>query len=151
MTEVVFHTGVADPLGFACRLLRKAARHGARVRVTAPVDTLTALDRALWIFDERDFVPHLRVAGASAALALRTPIWLVPSLQTMVDDAPLPLVVLNLGADVLDGPDGIDGLERLIEVVSADPDEATSGRARWRAYKARGLAIAHHAAVAVNG
>jgi hypothetical protein len=36
MTEVEFHTGVDEPLGFACRLLRKAYRKGSRVLVTAP-------------------------------------------------------------------------------------------------------------------
>ena len=53
MTEVEFHTGVADPLGFACRLLRKAYRRGARVLVTAPPERLAQLDRLLWTFDER--------------------------------------------------------------------------------------------------
>ena len=76
MTEVEFHTGVADPTAFACRLLRKACRAGVRVLVTASPATLVALDRALWTFDERDFVPHVRQPGASAPVAERTPIWL---------------------------------------------------------------------------
>ena len=69
LTEVEFHTGVADPVGFACRLLRKAYRQGARVLVTAPGPRLGELDRALWTFEERDFVPHVRVPGAGAAVA----------------------------------------------------------------------------------
>ena len=144
MTEVEFHTGVADPLGFACRLLRKAVRRGVRVRVIAPADTLGALDRALWTFDERDFVPHVRVPGASAATAARTPIWLTPSVQAAAGDAPAPAVLLNLGADA---PQELTGLDRLIEIVSADVDEAARGRSRWREYKQRGLGITHHTAV----
>lgn len=143
MTEVEFHTGVADAVDFACRLLRKAVRRGVRVRVMAPADTLGALDRALWTFDERDFVPHVRVPGATAATAARTPIWLVPTLQAAAGDAPAPAVLLNLGADA---PDELAGLDRLIEIVSADVDEAARGRSRWRAYKARGLGITHHPA-----
>jgi DNA polymerase III subunit chi len=81
MTEVEFHTGVAEPLLFACKLLRKAARQGVRVQVTAPAQQLAALDRALWTFDERDFVPHARVPGASAELLRRTPIWLAAQAQ----------------------------------------------------------------------
>lgn len=148
MTEVEFHTGVADPLEFACRLLRKAVRRGVRVRVMAPADTLGALDRALWVFDEHDFVPHVRVPGASAATAARTPIWLVPTLHTAVGEALSPAVLLNLGADA---PEDFAGLDRLIEIVSADPDEAARGRSRWRAYKARGLGITHHTATVANG
>ena len=73
MTEVEFHTGVADPLDFACRLLRKAARQGVRVLVTAPGETLGALDRLLWTFEEREFLPHVRVPGAPAATAALRP------------------------------------------------------------------------------
>ena len=147
MTEVEFHTGVADPLGFACRLLRKAVRRGVRVRVIAPADILGELDRALWTFDERDFLPHVRVPGASAALAARTPIWLVPSVLAAVGGAPAPAVVLNLGADA---PEELTGLDRLIEIVSSDVDEAARGRSRWREYKARGLNIAHRVTAAAS-
>ena len=148
MTEVEFHTGITNPVEFACRLLRKAVRRGVRVRVTAPADTLDALDHALWVFDERDFVPHVRVPGASAATAARTPIWLVPALQAAVGDAPTPAVLLNLGADA---PEDLAGLDRLIEIVSANPDEVARGRSRWRAYTARGLGMTHHTAAVANG
>ncbi|MDP2006239.1 MAG: DNA polymerase III subunit chi [Rubrivivax sp.] len=141
MTEVEFHTGVADSVGFTCRLLRKACRQGARVLVTAPDEVLRELDRQLWTFEEREFVPHVRMPGASAAVAARTPVWLAASTAL----AGAPGVVVNLGADA---PDNIGALERLIEVVAADPEAATRGRERWRAYKAAGLDIQHHAAIA---
>ena len=138
--EVEFHTGVADPLGFACRLLRKAYRQGVRVTVTAPEATLAALDRALWTFEERDFVPHLRVAaGRTPAIAARTPIWLL-------DGPPppgAPGVLVNVGAAA---PADLAPFTRIVEIVAADPDETQAGRERWRAYKARGLEIRHHAA-----
>jgi DNA polymerase-3 subunit chi len=136
MTEVEFHTGVDDPLAYACRLLRKACRAGVRVLVTAPPDTLSALDRALWTFDERDFVPHVRQPGARQAMAARTPIWLAAE-GGLPDE---PRVRVNLGAEA---PEDLSGVERLIEIVSSDPDEADRGRGRWRDYKARGLQIAH--------
>ena len=137
MTEVEFHTGVADPSAFACRLLRKACRAGVRVLVTAPPATLAALDRALWTFDERDFVPHVRQPGASAPVAARTPIWLAP--HAGLPGA--PRVLVNLGAEA---PEDLGPVERLIEIVASDADEADRGRNRWRAYKARGLQIVHH-------
>ena len=137
MTEVEFHTGVGDPIAFACRLLRKAVRLGVRVQVTAPPERLAALDRGLWTFEERDFVPHVRQPGAVAAVAQRTPIWLTASVLTQ--DA--PRVLVNLGAAM---PASLDALDRVIEIVSAEPDEAALGRDRWRDYKALGLPLKHH-------
>ena len=138
MTEVEFHTGVADPVGFACRLLRKAARQGVPVQVTGSPDMLAALDRALWTFEERDFVPHVRMPGAVSAVAQRTRIWLTPTL--LENDAPRVLVNLDGAA-----PAGTQALDRVIEIVPAEPAAAAAGRERWRQYKARGLAIKHHA------
>jgi DNA polymerase III subunit chi len=142
LTEVEFHTGVADRIGFACRLLRKASRQGARVLVTAPDEVLAELDRALWVFEERDFLPHVRMPGARPAVAARTPVWLARDAAS-AEAAGAPRLVLNLGAAA---PHDVASLERLIEVVSAEPDDAEQGRQRWRAYKAAGLEIKHHAA-----
>ena len=142
LTEVEFHTGVADRVEFACRLLRKAHRQGARVLVTAPQAVLDELDRALWIFEERDFLPHVRMPGAKPAVAARTPVWLACD-SALPGIADVPRVVVNLGAEM---PADAVALERLIEVVSAEPDDAEQGRQRWRAYKAAGLEIKHHAA-----
>ncbi len=141
MTEVEFHTGVADRIGFACRLLRKAYRQGVRVLVTAPPQTLAELDRELWIFEAHEFLPHVRMPGAPAAVAARTPVWLAPR----PGGAGAPRVVLNLGAEA---PADLGELDRLIEVVSGQPEDAERGRSRWRAYKGAGLAIKHHGAAA---
>ena len=140
MTEVEFHTGVQDAVGFTCRLLRKAHRQSVRVVVTAPSEVLADLDRQLWTFDEQDFVPHVRVLdvpGAAGTLAARTPIWLAP--YASLPGA--PRVVVNLGADA---PTNLSAVERLIEVVVVDVDQAERGRSRWRAYKQAGLHIRHH-------
>jgi DNA polymerase-3 subunit chi len=137
LTDVEFHTHVADPVGYTCRLLRKACRAGARVLVTAPESALSELDERLWTFDAREFLPHVRMPGARSGLAARTPVWLA---ERQVDDE--PRIVLNLGAEA---PAALDALQRLIEVVSAEPDEAERGRSRWRAYRSAGLQITHHA------
>ncbi|MBC7940140.1 MAG: DNA polymerase III subunit chi [Chitinophagaceae bacterium] len=150
---------MADPLDFACRLLRKAYRSGVRVQVTAPPERLAALDRLLWTFDERDFVPHVRLESgpadpdrrhsASAAQAARTPIWLLE--QALSGDwadaaaagpVAAPRVLVNLGGSAASTP---EAFERVIEIVSHDAEEAQAGRQRWRDYKARGLDIAHQA------
>lgn len=143
--QVEFHTGVADDLGFACRLLRKAYHKGARVLVRAPSARLAQLDRELWTFVEREFLPHVRVsaAGAPPPQAARTPIWLcdggVPTGS--------PPVLVNLGAAM---PESLLGLQRVIEIVGTDPEDEQRGRARWKAYKALGLDIQHHGAGAAT-
>ena len=146
LTEVEFHTGVPDRVDFACRLLRKASRQGARVLVTAPEDVLAELDRALWVFEEREFLPHVRMPGARHAVAARTPVWLAHE-ATLPGVADAPRLVLNLGAEA---PSDVAALERLIEVISDAPDDAEEGRRRWRAYKAAGLGIRHHAAAGAD-
>jgi DNA polymerase III subunit chi len=138
MTSVEFHTGVADKIGFACRLLRKAYRQGARLVVTGPAPLLTTLDRELWTFADRDFIPHLRLTSATPpAAALRTPIWLVDG------DLPdtVPGLLVNLGAAAPADP---ARFHRIIEVLSADADDLQPGRERWRAYVAAGLSPVRH-------
>jgi len=136
-SEVEFHTGLADPLNFACRLLRKAYRSGARVLVTGPTPLLAALDRELWTFDERDFVPHVSLPAPAAVLA-RTPIWL--------HDGPppdaAPEVLVHLGGEAPD----LSPFIRVIEIVSTDVDDMQAGRQRWRRYQEQGLKVVHHRA-----
>jgi DNA polymerase-3 subunit chi len=134
--EVEFHTGIADPAAFACRLLGKAYRTGVRVLVTAPPPVLTAIDQGLWLLEERDFVPHARLPGAAAAVVERSPIWLAPDVQA-ADRAGRPAVLLNVGA-ACSGDAAT--FERVIDVV--DAAEVEAGRQRWREYKALGLAPA---------
>ena len=136
VTQVEFHSGVAEPVSFACRLLRRAARQGVRVQVTASAELLARLDLALWTQDEHDFVPHVGMPGAPPAVAGRTPIWLAKA--ALQGDA--PCVLMNLGAS---GPTDVSGLERVIEIVGVEPDAVTGGRERWRAYTAAGLRPKH--------
>ena len=147
--QVEFHTGVADPIDFACRLLRKARRQGARVLVTAPASVLSALDAALWAFDPVDFVPHLRITGAAdaarAELAARTPVWLVENQAATAGNPDAPRLLVNVGAAAPARP---AELERLIEIVGTEPDVVAQGRGRWRSYVAAGLHVTHHPAAA---
>jgi DNA polymerase-3 subunit chi len=137
--RVEFHHGVGDKLAYACRLLRKAYRSGARVVVTGQASQLKELDRQLWTFDEPDFLPHILVGEAPVAPRLHdTPVWLT----TQPASAPgHPAVLVNLG-DVL--PDGLDHFQRLFEVVSLQPDDRQRGRQRWRAYEAMGWEVHPH-------
>lgn len=140
MTEVMFHFSVADKMGYACRLLRKAARSGAKVAVTGTPEMLSRLDRELWTFDPGDFVPHAvlpEAAGTLEARVQRAPIWLAKRPIA----APEHDVLVNLGEEVCEG---FESFRRLIEVVSLDDADRSAARRRWKHYADRGYAIIRH-------
>ena len=143
MTEITFHFNVGDRSAYACRLLRKATRRGARVTVTGPRETLALLDRQLWSFDPIEFIPHLQLhPGATPGpRAEATPIWLVedPSGLDRHD------VLLNLGTAL---PAGFESFEKLIEIVSTAEDDRAAARSRWKHYASRGYPITRHEAAA---
>jgi len=141
MTEVGFHTQVGEPLGYACRLLRKALQQGAQVTVTGPAAALQRLDLLLWTFDPLSFVPHalLREGQAVEPRLRRTPIWLVlPGAETPMHD-----VLVHLGGDP---PAEFGSFRRIVEIVGTDAGEVQAARRRWRDYKERGYPVEHHEA-----
>lgn len=140
MSIVEFHHGVGDKLTYACRLLRKAYRAGARVVVTGDVASLKALDRQLWVFDEREFLPHVLALTDQTVPArqLDTPIWLT------TDPASAPgerQVLVNIGEAI---PTSIERFPRLFEIVTNEPGDRQQGRMRWKAYAAKGWQVNPH-------
>lgn len=137
--QVDFHTGLADKLPFACRLLRKALRAGHRVVVTGDPVQLARLDQLLWTFDPGEFIPHVRLrAGEQPVPRLaRTPLWLADQPA----DAGTCDVLVNLGPAALgDAPLPA----RTLELVARTDDEVAAGRHRWRAHVAAGRTPVNH-------
>ena len=136
--EVSFYTGVSDRLHFATRLLRKAYGSGAQVLVLGPASLLARLGAALWAQEPTDFIPHLLVReGVDEALLRATPI----VLAERQDAAPHCRTVLNLGADFMAD---VAALDRVLEVLSGEPEQVQAGRRRYKAYREMGLDIKHH-------
>jgi DNA polymerase III subunit chi len=140
LAAVAFHFNVPDRREYACRLLRKAWRQGARVVVTGTPHALDDLDRFLWTFEPLEFVPHWRAASPDRLperLRSRTPIVLL--------DQPDPqdgrAVLVNLGQDV---PAPAAQFDRVIEIVGLGDDERAQARQRWRHYTQLGVAIERH-------
>lgn len=137
MTRIDFHSGVADPLLHTCKLVRKAVAAGNRV-VCLSTDSqrLEALDRALWSFSPTDFIAHVAVTDP---LAEQTPVLLSDG------SVPPPVshheVLVNLDAQT---PAHFSRFQRLIEIVSRDDADKTAARERFRFYRDRGYALAHH-------
>jgi DNA polymerase-3 subunit chi len=137
MPQVEFRTGVPDKLAYAVRWLRLAAARGARTRVIGAGADLAALDRALWVADAGDFLPHMLLrAGPLPPGCERTPIWLGDG----AIPGPSPSLLLNIGADP---PAELEGLERIIEVIGRDDDDVRAGRRRWQIYRERSLEPRH--------
>lgn len=134
-----FHFNVADRAEYACRLLRKAVRKGARVTVAGAPADLNHLDRMLWSFDPLEFVPHvmLRRGEAPVPRLRTTPVWLVAD----VAEAGHHDVLLNLFDDA---PPGFESFARVIEIVTADDQDRQAARLRWKHYAARGYPIERH-------
>ena len=142
MTEVKFHFNAPDRAEYACRLLRKATRQGATVVVTGPATVLAGLDRLLWTFDATEFLPHVMLrSGQVPPDRLRdTKVWLSEDPGASGHHE----VLVNLGLDAAQAPEGFESFARVIEIVSTGEVERLAARQRWRHYAARGYAIESH-------
>lgn len=136
MTAIAFHFNVPAKVGYACRLLRKAAAGGAKVVVAGDAALLRELDAELWTFSAVDFIAHCHV-DQGRAMVERSPVVLAGSAAA----APHREVLVNLG-DTL--PDGFERFQRVIEIVSADEADRQRGRSRWKQYAERGYTMDRH-------
>lgn len=136
MTDVAFHFNVPQRLDYACRLLRKIVASGSRALVTAPPDTLEALDASMWTFSDTDFIAHCGV-DAQAQVLQKSPVVLAQSTA----QAPFYDILVNLGAPVASD---VDRFARVIEVVTLDEEDRRLARQRWKRYADAGLTLVRH-------
>jgi DNA polymerase-3 subunit chi len=143
MTDVVFHYGVADKLDYAIRLLRKAVRTGFRVRVALAPAEWANFSARLWAMAPTGFVAHCD-DHAPASLKRRSPVLLGTS---GVSDEPEVAVLLNLTEDMPEDP---QRYEKILEVITTDPQDRQQGRARKRAYDSAHCPVVMHDAGAAQ-
>ncbi|MDR7334201.1 DNA polymerase III subunit chi [Roseateles asaccharophilus] len=135
--QVSFYSEAAEPLRFACRLVRRALASGKPLGICVPPGQAAALDALLWGFDASEFIPHRRWDGVAPPL---------PGEVLLVQDAaqlPHRGLLLNLGEAL---PAAAFEFERVLEVVGQSPDEVQAGRVRYRAYKQSGASLDHFTA-----
>ncbi|KAA5584511.1 DNA polymerase III subunit chi, partial [Pseudomonas aeruginosa] len=108
MPQVAFHFNAPDKLDYACRFIRKAMRHDARVTVVAPLERLRQLSARLWKFGGHEFLAHA-VQGDDAELFALAPVVLVEAVQV----SPYQDVLLNLGIEM---PQGFEDFSKVVEV-----------------------------------
>lgn len=138
MTRIDFHTNIADKLGYACRLARKAYAARARLVLLAEdAAQAAALNEALWTLSETDFIPHVM---AGDALAAQTPVIITDS-----EEAELPHhdMLVNLTRRT---PATLERFERVFEIISTDEEDAAAGRQRYVAYKKQSYPLTHFVA-----
>jgi DNA polymerase-3 subunit chi len=88
--QVSFYSDAAEPLNYACRLIRRALASGKPVGVCVPPGLAARFDALLWSFDAAEFIPHRRWDGTTPS---------APGEVLLVDDAarlPHRALLLNL-------------------------------------------------------
>jgi DNA polymerase-3 subunit chi len=135
VTSIDFYFNASDPIQVACRLAAKAFARRQPLLIYAPdAETAARIDKALWTWQATGFVPHCAV---NDALAAETPVLIARDEET-----PAHLcVLLNLSGEA---PPHFARFERLLELVGADDAQRDAGRARYKAYRNQGYAIANH-------
>jgi DNA polymerase-3 subunit chi len=136
MNRVEFHYNISDKAHYLQRLLRKVLDRELTALVVCPAEQLAALDERLWSDDPVSFLPHCLITAPQWTLAA-TPIWLASA----VPDGHDRQVLVNCGMTLTGNPGPV---QRWLELVSTDPDDARSGRERWRGYQASGFSIEPH-------
>jgi len=136
MTEIGFYQLTRTPLARALpQLLGRALAAGARCVVLCPdTERLAALDQALWLSQDPDWLPH----GSRAEDAAYQPIFLAT-----VEENPNGARFLFL----VDGAAATDlgAWERVFDLFDGNDERAVAAaRERWKAAKEAGHGLAYH-------
>ena len=137
MTEIGFYHLTQTKLAQALpRLLgRVLAQQGRAVVLCADDERRGALDTALWVAGDPDWLPHGTKASGNAAAQ---PIWLT------TDDAPAPNAARFLFT--IDGAASthVDAYDRVFDLFDgADEQAVAAARERWRLAKAAGHTLTY--------
>ncbi len=119
-----------QPLLLVCKLVQKAfAAEQPLLILARDFAQAEEIDDLLWAFDEDAFIPHQLAGNDDDA---EVPVLIVPPGV----DTPDRALVLNLRPDTVCGQ-----VERVLEVVPADPAERDGSRQRWRQYQQAGFEV----------
>ena len=136
MADIAFyHLLRAGPEQVLPPLLGRTLALGERAVIRcASAERLAALDDALWLATNPDWLPHGTKASGEADLQ---PIWL-----TLADEAPNGARFLFL----IDGSDSarLDAFSRVFDLFDGNDETAlAAARARWQACRAAGHAVTY--------
>jgi DNA polymerase III subunit chi len=134
MARIDFAFGASERISQACQTSLKQYLAGQKLVVYASeIARLKEYDQKLWGVEDAAFVPHV---WADDPLAPQTPILLVSEgLAQALEGRPPETWLLNLDDAC---PPTLGTLQRVLEIVSDDPDDKDAARHRWRMYQAAG-------------
>jgi len=137
MAEIGFYHLTRTPLEQALpKLLGRVLAGGGRALVqVVSAERLAALDAALWVCQDPDWLPHGTPATGHAELQ---PIWLTP------EDASAPNAARFLF--LVDGAESarLGDYDRVLDLFDGGDDAAlAAARARWKTAKAAGHELAY--------
>jgi len=125
-----------DRFLLSCRLAERIYQEGKRLYIHVPdAAEREHLDRLLWTYRDRSFLPHGLAGQADPDL---TPILLGEG--THLPEA--PQVLINLDREI---PEFFSSFQRLCEPIDLDPEIRQAGRERYRRYGQQGYERFHHA------
>jgi DNA polymerase-3 subunit chi len=120
----------------ACRLAEQAVDQGQRVFVrTSNADDAKRIDDLLWTFGDRSFLPH-EIATPASPSHERVRVLIGGSPPKAFGD-----LLINLGTDA---PPDTDTIQRIAELVPADPERKRLARERFKQYRERGMEPTTH-------
>ena len=122
---------------FGCRIVQKAFRRGLRTwMLTGTEEQSRYMDQLLWTFAQNSFIPH-GISGKQPADWRDYPV----QVGHVLPDAGQVDVLINLQETV---PEAIFGYERVVELVSDEPQDRSLGRERFRVYRTHGISPGTH-------
>ncbi len=139
MTQVNFYTLSSDDdqsrLQFACRLAEKAVSLGHSVFMRVEDGSAAArLDKLLWEYRASSFLPHSLVSESTDG---NEKLLIGESKQS----PPGTEVLINLSTEPCTEGEGI---QKINEILSTDPDVLAAGRSSYRAYQNLGYSLETH-------
>lgn len=136
MQQIDFHFHVRNRSLYACKLLKKL--YGLKLTAVVWSTDRLLLKRVyddLWRFDDLAFIPH---AWSDAPEASQSPIVFGSDLEAL----PKNKVIVLLDENVPNNwQQALAPYDRVVDIVSTDPEELTHARARYRIYKAAGVTL----------
>ncbi len=134
MARINFAFGASERMTQACQTTLKQYLAGQKLVVYASdVARLRDFDQKLWKIEDEAFVPHV---WSDDPLAPLTPIVLVSAdLAQTLEGLPPETWLLNLDDAC---PPALGNLQRVLEIVSDEPEDKDQARQRWRTYQAEG-------------